>query len=96
MGAKFGDATNPLLFSVRSGARVSMPGMMDTVLNLGLNDKTVEGLVRSCPGTNGLPMTVTAVLYRCTAMLFSVSSRKARKSTIPLRSSSTRKRRTAG
>ena len=41
---KFGDATNPLLVSVRSGARVSMPGMMDTVLNLGLNDETVEGL----------------------------------------------------
>ncbi len=44
MGAKFGDPKNPLLFSVRSGARVSMPGMMDTVLNLGLNEKTVEGL----------------------------------------------------
>ncbi|HJM89861.1 MAG TPA: pyruvate, phosphate dikinase [Dehalococcoidia bacterium] len=42
--AGFGDATNPLLVSVRSGARVSMPGMMDTVLNLGLNDVTVEGL----------------------------------------------------
>ncbi len=44
VGAKFGDASNPLLVSVRSGARVSMPGMMDTVLNLGLNDETVEGL----------------------------------------------------
>ena len=44
VGAKFGDETNPLLVSVRSGARVSMPGMMDTVLNLGLNDKTVESL----------------------------------------------------
>ena len=44
MGKKFGDEKNPLLFSVRSGSRVSMPGMMDTVLNLGLNDKTVEGL----------------------------------------------------
>lgn len=43
-GAKFGDAQNPLLVSVRSGARVSMPGMMDTILNLGLNSKTVEGL----------------------------------------------------
>ena len=42
--AKFGDASNPLLVSVRSGARASMPGMMDTVLNLGLNDATVEGL----------------------------------------------------
>jgi pyruvate, orthophosphate dikinase len=43
----FGDAANPLLVSVRSGARVSMPGMMDTVLNLGLNDATVEGLAAS-------------------------------------------------
>ncbi len=44
VGARFGDVSAPLLVSVRSGARVSMPGMMDTVLNLGLNDKTVEGL----------------------------------------------------
>jgi pyruvate,orthophosphate dikinase len=44
VGAVFGDARNPLLVSVRSGARVSMPGMMDTVLNLGLNDATVEGI----------------------------------------------------
>ncbi|QXT36977.1 pyruvate, phosphate dikinase [Sphingomonas sanguinis] len=43
---RFGDAQNPLLVSVRSGARVSMPGMMDTVLNLGLNDETVEGLAK--------------------------------------------------
>ena len=46
LGAKFGDPSNPLLVSVRSGARVSMPGMMDTVLNLGLNDETVEGLAK--------------------------------------------------
>src|ERR1700689_1262386 len=46
IGANFGDAANPLLVSVRSGARASMPGMMDTVLNLGLNDRTVEGLAR--------------------------------------------------
>ena len=45
-GKNFGDAKNPLLVSVRSGARVSMPGMMDTVLNLGLNDETVEGLAK--------------------------------------------------
>ncbi|MGI9377827.1 MAG: pyruvate, phosphate dikinase [Tsuneonella suprasediminis] len=44
VGKRFGDAADPLLVSVRSGARVSMPGMMDTVLNLGLNDKTVQGL----------------------------------------------------
>ena len=46
LGKNFGDETNPLLVSVRSGARVSMPGMMDTVLNLGLNDKTVQGLIK--------------------------------------------------
>ncbi|MCO4753893.1 MAG: pyruvate, phosphate dikinase [Bacteriovoracaceae bacterium] len=43
-GKKFGDKSNPLLFSVRSGAKVSMPGMMDTVLNLGMNDETVAGM----------------------------------------------------
>ncbi|HHW43662.1 pyruvate, phosphate dikinase [Desulfofundulus thermobenzoicus] len=46
-GKRFGDPENPLLVSVRSGAPVSMPGMMDTVLNLGLNDRTVEGLARA-------------------------------------------------
>ncbi|MDP6418052.1 MAG: pyruvate, phosphate dikinase [Candidatus Krumholzibacteria bacterium] len=45
MGGQFGDASNPLLLSVRSGARVSMPGMMDTVLNLGLNEDTLKGLI---------------------------------------------------
>ena len=45
MGAKFGDKKNPLLLSVRSGARASMPGMMDTILNLGLNDTTVQALI---------------------------------------------------
>ncbi len=47
IGAKFGDPENPLLVSVRSGARASMPGMMDTVLNLGLNDQTVLGLAKA-------------------------------------------------
>ncbi len=47
MGARFGDAKNPLLVSCRSGARVSMPGMMDTVLNIGLNEKTLQGLIAS-------------------------------------------------
>src|SRR5512135_117141 len=46
MGKKFGDPANPLLVSVRSGARRSMPGMMDTVLNVGLNDVTVKGLIK--------------------------------------------------
>ena len=46
MKSKFGDIENPLLVSVRSGARASMPGMMDTILNLGLNDSVVEGMTR--------------------------------------------------
>ena len=46
LGKKFGDTRNPLLLSIRSGARDSMPGMMDTILNLGLNDATVDGLAR--------------------------------------------------
>ncbi len=46
MNSKFGDISNPLLLSVRSGARASMPGMMDTILNLGLNDEVVEGLAK--------------------------------------------------
>ena len=46
MNSKFGDIENPLLVSVRSGARASMPGMMDTILNLGLNDEVVEGMIR--------------------------------------------------
>lgn len=47
IGANFGDSNNPLLFSVRSGARASMPGMMDTILNLGLNDQTLIGLANN-------------------------------------------------
>ena len=46
VGATFNDVNNPMLVSVRSGARASMPGMMDTVLNLGLNDETVDGLAK--------------------------------------------------
>ena len=46
MKSQFGDIENPLLVSVRSGARASMPGMMDTILNLGLNDAVVEGMIR--------------------------------------------------
>ncbi len=48
-GKKFGDLTNPLLVSVRSGARASMPGMMDTILNLGLNDAVVEAMIKNNP-----------------------------------------------
>ena len=60
-GAKLGDAANPLLVSVRSGAKFSMPGMMDTILNLGLNDRTVEAL-RRARRTAGLRSTAIGVL----------------------------------
>src|ERR671937_2831258 len=50
-GKRFGDSEDPLLVSVRSGAAVSMPGMMDTILNLGLNDEAVEGLARATGNT---------------------------------------------
>lgn len=64
MSSKFGDIENPLLVSVRSGARASMPGMMDTILNLGLNDEVVEGLTRKT-GNARLHGTLTVVSYRC-------------------------------
>ena len=67
IGAKFGDAENPLLVSVRSGARVSMPGMMDTVLNLGLNDETVQGLAKQS-GDDRFAWDSIAALFRCMAM----------------------------
>jgi len=52
MGRKFGDSINPLLFSVRSGARKSMPGMMETVLNVGLTEKTIPGLIKQSGGNS--------------------------------------------
>ena len=69
MGGTFGAKDNPLLISVRSGARVSMPGMMDTVLNLGLNDEVVLGLAKK-PRTNGLHGIPIAVLFKCTGAWF--------------------------
>ncbi|MCL2338721.1 MAG: pyruvate, phosphate dikinase [Proteobacteria bacterium] len=66
MGHKFGDTKNPLLVSVRSGARISMPGMMDTVLNLGLNDETVKALAAF---TNNERMAYDS--YRRFIMMFS-------------------------
>ena len=59
--------TNPLLVSVRSGAKFSMPGMMDTILNLGLNDETVEGAARPRRATRASPTTATAASSRCSA-----------------------------
>ena len=67
MGAIFGDKTNPLLVSVRSGARASMPGMMETVLNVGLNDITREALIKGLR-TPGLFMILSAASSRCILM----------------------------
>lgn len=67
-GKKFDDAANPLLVSVRSGARASMPGMMDTVLNLGMNDATVASLAEKS-GNPVLHGTATVDSCRCTATL---------------------------
>ena len=61
----FGDDERPLLVSVRSGARASMPGMMDTILNLGLNDETVEGAGATLAATRASPTTATAASSRC-------------------------------
>ena len=66
-GKKFGDLKNPLLVSVRSGARDSMPGMMDTILNLGLNDQTVEALAQQDQQRRASRGTATAASSRCTA-----------------------------
>ena len=65
-GHDFADAANPLLVSVRSGARASMPGMMDTVLNLGLNDVDGRGHGEASPATRASPGTATAASSRCT------------------------------
>ena len=67
VGKKFGNLKNPLLLSVRSGARVSMPGMMDTILNLGLNDKTVNALALKTSNRRFAKDSYRR-LFKCTAM----------------------------
>ena len=67
MGKKFGNAADPLLLSVRSGARASMPGMMDTILNLGLNDEAVLGLAAQSRQRAFRLGLATAASCRCTA-----------------------------
>ena len=66
-GKKLGDPSNPLLVSVRSGAKFSMPGMMDTVLNLGLNEETLQGLARAHIELSASPTTPIAASFRCSA-----------------------------
>ena len=84
-GKKFGDLKNPLLVSVRSGARASMPGMMDTILNLGLNDEVVAAMIAGNPDPASVSYTIpTAVSSRCSRMLLWRSARSI------LRHSSTR------
>ncbi|BCM89815.1 pyruvate, phosphate dikinase [Abditibacteriota bacterium] len=73
IGKKFGDTKNPLLFSVRSGAKFSLPGMMDTVLNLGLNDAAVEGLIEATGGNSRFAYDS----YRRFLMMFSDITLKA-------------------
>ena len=77
-GKKFGDLKNPLLVSVRSGARASMPGMMDTILNLGLNDEVVEAMIAgnpAIPSSRGSFTTATEDLSRCSPTLLWKSAR---------------------
>ena len=64
-GKKFGDTEDPLLVSVRSGARASMPGMMDTILNLGLNDVAVEGFAKKTGNPRFAYDSYTTFLSRC-------------------------------
>lgn len=73
IGKKFGDTKNPLLFSVRSGAKFSLPGMMDTVLNLGLNDDAVQGLIEATGGNSRFAYDS----YRRFIMMFSDITLKA-------------------
>jgi pyruvate,orthophosphate dikinase len=73
IGKKFGDTKNPLLFSVRSGAKFSLPGMMDTVLNLGLNDEAVQGLIEATGGNSRFAYDS----YRRFIMMFSDITLKA-------------------
>mgnify|MGYP003324616484 FL=1 len=73
MGRKFGDSTNPLLMSVRSGARISMPGMMETVLNVGLTSKTIPGLIEK----SGSPKFVYDAYRRLITMYADVVMEKA-------------------
>ncbi len=73
IGKKFGDNQNPLLFSVRSGAKFSLPGMMDTVLNLGLNDQAIEGLINASGGNSRFAYDS----YRRFIMMFSDITLKA-------------------
>ena len=72
LGKRFGDATHPLLLSIRSGRRVSMPGMMDTLLNVGLNERSVAGSPTST-GTSASRSMRTAACFRCTGRSCAVS-----------------------
>ncbi len=89
-GKRFGDAENPLLVSVRSGAKFSMPGMMDTVLNVGLNPHTLEGIARL---TNNERFAWDA--YRRLVQMFGKTVRASKAASSSISSTNTRPRRRA-
>jgi len=95
VGAKFGDAENPLLVSVRSGAASSMPGMMDTILNLGLNDETIQGVIRQTQDER-FAYDCYAVLFLCMATWCLDSSLNQRMILTPLKKSSMNLKRNEG
>ena len=70
VGRKFGDTESPLLVSVRSGAAISMPGMLDTVLNLGINDESVKGLTKKFGERFALVIIITLILYIINIIIF--------------------------
>ena len=92
-GKKFGDAADPLLLVVRSGARASMPGMMDTVLNLGLNDTTVQGVIATTGNAALRLRLLPALRQHVRRRGAAVSSPRTRMSATPSRRSSKRPRR---
>ena len=79
VGKKFGDLENPFLVSVRSGARASMPGMMDTILNLGLNDIAVQGLAKKTNNERFAYDSYRRFYRRCSQMLLWNSQRNVLK-----------------
>ncbi len=85
VGKRFGDPANPLLVSVRSGARASMPGMMDTILNLGLNDETVRGLIAAHRQPALRLRLLSPLRRRCTATSCSASSPRSKDEIDPVR-----------
>ena len=96
LGRRFGSADNPLLVSVRSGARESMPGMMDTVLNLGLNDQTVQGLIQHTGNRRFAYRLLIAASSRCTRMWFWALQQRKKATADPFETILGRKKKSRG